>query len=165
MSRLESASHLAQVMGGIAMVVSVAYLSLQIADNNRLLRSQAHYNALDVAQRSFEALLENDTLAGDLTKCSMNAREVSDDTWARCSTYYFMQANGWEYLYYQNQDESIPPEFWAGADGYYSHETTTNPALVRFWEETALGFEEPFRSHIGARVMQNPAHPNTETDR
>ena len=164
MSRLESASHLAQVMGGIAMVVSVAYLALQIADNNRLLRSQAHYNALDVAQRSFEALLENDTLAGDLTKCRLNAREVSDDTWARCSTYYFMEANGWEYLYYQNQDGSIPAEFWVGGDGYYSNEASTNPAWVRFWEESGLAFAEPFRSYIEARVVQNPAHSNDRTD-
>jgi hypothetical protein len=76
-----------------------------------------------------------------------------------------MQANGWEYLYYQNRDGSIPPEFWVGGDGYYSNEARTNPAWVRFWEETALGFAEPFGSYIGARVMQNPAYPAGENDR
>jgi hypothetical protein len=28
----------------------------------------------------------------------------------------FMQFNAWEYLYYQNRDESIPKELWVGAD-------------------------------------------------
>jgi hypothetical protein len=160
MMRLEKAALLAEVLGGVAVVLSVIYLAVQISDNNRLLRSQAHYNALEVAQGTFEALIESDTLAGVLNQCRSNPREVEADVWSRCSTYYFMQANAWEYLFYQHKDESIPPELWVGGDGYFSNEASTNPGWVRFWEDTAIGFGEPFRSYIGERVKQNSEESN-----
>lgn len=40
-SRLENAALIAEVLGGIAVVVSVIYLAMQISDNNRLLCSGA----------------------------------------------------------------------------------------------------------------------------
>jgi hypothetical protein len=48
-SRLETAALISEVLGGVAVLISVIYLALQIADNNRLLRSQSHYNALEAA--------------------------------------------------------------------------------------------------------------------
>ena len=45
---LERTALIAEIFGGCAVVVSVIYLALQISDNNRLLRSQSHYNALEV---------------------------------------------------------------------------------------------------------------------
>jgi hypothetical protein len=75
-------------------------------------RSQSHYNALEIAQRPFETLIEDGPLAGALERCETAPDDVNSEDWKRCSTYYFMQANAWEYLYYQNRDGTIPPEFW-----------------------------------------------------
>jgi len=45
---------IAEIAGAIAIVVSVIYLGVQIRANTKVLRSRAHYNALSLAQRSFE---------------------------------------------------------------------------------------------------------------
>ncbi|MDA1076044.1 MAG: hypothetical protein O3A63_14970 [Proteobacteria bacterium] len=117
-----------------------------------------------VTELGFEILIESDTLAGVLNACRSNPWEVDADAWARCSMYYFMQANGWEYVYYQNEDESIPPELWVGGDGYFSNQASTEPGWVRFWGETAIAFGEPFRSYIDERVVKNPAYSSTKND-
>jgi hypothetical protein len=153
--KLERVALLAEILGGIAVVVSVIYLAFQLSDNNRLLRSQAHFNALEITQRPFEFLIDSETLSSLLLECSSNPRGVDDAPWARCFHYYYMQGNGWEYLYYQHIDDAIHPELWVGADGYFSNEARTNPGWVRFWEEAAIGFGEPFRSYIDDRVAQN----------
>ena len=49
-TKLERWALFAEIAGAIAVVLSVVYLALQVSDNNRLLRSQAHYNALELAQ-------------------------------------------------------------------------------------------------------------------
>jgi hypothetical protein len=54
---------LTEITGVIAVVVSVLYLGLQIRDNTKVLRSQAHYNALSLAQRPMEMMIENESLA------------------------------------------------------------------------------------------------------
>jgi negative regulator of sigma E activity len=49
-ARLEWWALVAEIASAAAVVVSVVYLSRQIRDNNKLLRSQAHYNALSLVQ-------------------------------------------------------------------------------------------------------------------
>src|SRR5205814_10053652 len=51
---LEYWALIAEIAGAIAIVVSVIYLGVQIRANTKVLRSRAHYNALSLAQRSFE---------------------------------------------------------------------------------------------------------------
>lgn len=157
-SLLETAALIAEVLGAVAVVISVIYLALQISDNNRLLQSQSHYNALEAAQRPFELKLASDTLAMELHLCDQDPFAAPEATWERCSIYYFMQANGWEYTYLQHQEEAVPTSLWDGLDGYMGSQAMSNPGWVRFWEETALGFGEPFRSYIDERVRQNPAY-------
>ena len=156
-SKLEQAALTAEIVGGIAVVVSVIYLAVQISDNNRLLRSQAHYNALEVLQRPIEAILESDSLSNALYHCDRMPSDVEESVWPRCSNYYFMQANGWEYTYYQNLDEAIPSELWVGVDGFMKNQAETNPGWVRFWSDASLAFGEPFYSHIAESIEKNPA--------
>ena len=156
--KLERAALIAEIFGGFAVVVSVIYLSLQITDNNRLLRSQSHYNALEVLQRPFEVMLENADLAEILQSCNEDPSSVSEVVWSRCTNYIFMQANGWEYTYYQNLDDAVPPSLWVGVDGYFSNEARTRAGWVRFWKETEGGFGEPFKSYLKDHISENPAY-------
>jgi hypothetical protein len=155
---LEKAALIAEVLGGVAVVVSVIYLGVQISDNTKTLRSQTHYSALEALQRPFEMMLESDLLSQQLVLCRDGPYSVEESVWARCHNYYFMQANGWEYTYYQEVDEALPPSLWPGVDGYMGNEARTNPGWVRFWEESSDGFGEPFRSYIEQRIQENPAY-------
>ena len=156
--RLQRAALIAEIIGGFAVLASVIYLGLQISDNTRILRSQSHYNALETLQRPFEVMLESDSLVEALAQCEAAPFDVSGTIWSRCVNYYFMQANGWAYTYYQEQEGALPPELWPGVEGYFANEARTNAGWVRFWEETAIGFGEPFRTHIDERIRDNPAY-------
>ena len=121
-----------------------------------MLRSQAHYNALEMGHRPLELVLENDSLAGILNQCDRNPYDVLDADWLRCHMYYFVNTNTWEYMYYQNLEESIPAELWLGGDDFYGNQARTKAGWVRFWEETATSFSEPFRTYVDDRVRENP---------
>jgi hypothetical protein len=156
-SRLERVALVAEIAGGVAVVISVVYLAFQIADNNKLLRSQAHYNALELAQRPFELMVATEDLAKIVFECDRHPHDVPESNWQRCKNYYFMQLNSWEYFYYQHLDKAIPPELWGGADGYFTDQVGTKAGYVRFWKETAIGFDEPFRSYARERIESNPS--------
>ena len=125
-TKLERWALFAEIAGAVAVVLSVAYLALQISDNNTLLRSQAHYNALELTQRPLEIMLESENLAGVMVECESDPEVVDQTSWARCSNYYFMQFNGWDYLYYQHDDKSIPAQLWIGADAYFKQQVLAN---------------------------------------
>ena len=147
-AKLERWSSIAEIAGAFAVVMSVIYLAVQVSDNNRLLRSQAHFNALTLGQRPFELMLENENLSKLIVKCDSDPMSVDLADWERCEKYYFMQFNSWEYFYYQFADGSIPPQLWRGADAYFKSEVLTNAGFARYWSEGQIAFDDPFRSYV-----------------
>lgn len=145
---LEYWALIAEIAGAIAIVVSVIYLGVQIRANTKVLRSQAHYNALSLAQRPFELVIENEGLSKVLNTGFVTPEKLSPEEWARCSDYMFMQFNSWEYLYYQHQDDSIPKELWVGGDAYFKQLVAMQPGYGRFWSEFETAFDEPFHSYV-----------------
>jgi hypothetical protein len=147
--KLEGWALVAEIGGAVAVIVSVIYLGRQINNNTKLLRSQAHYNALSLAQKPLEMMVENESLAGAVTECDANPNGVAATTWARCANYYFMQFNSWEY----------PQQLWVGADAYFKTLVQTKPGYVRFWNEMETAFDEPFRSYATQEFRRRAALP------
>ena len=69
----------------------------------------------------------------------------------------FMQFNAWEYFYYQHRDGSIPQELWVGADAYFKGLIATKPGYARFWSESQVSFDEPFRSYAATEFATKSA--------
>ena len=119
----------------------------QMEENTKLLRSQAHHNALALSQRARELLIENENFAHVAHVGKSTPDALSEIDWARCSSYMFLQFNQWEYLYYQHRDGSIPTEYWIGAEDYYRNMVRGRPGYARFWSGNKTSFDEPFRSY------------------
>ena len=130
---------------------------VQMAENTKLLRSQAHHNALTLSQRARELLIENEGFARILNVGWQTPDALSDVDWARCSSYMFLQVNQWEYLYYQHRDGSIPAEYWVGAEDYYRHLVADRAGYARFWSGNKSSFDEPFRSYAAPAFEAKPA--------
>ena len=153
--KLKTLARVAEMAAAVAVVVSVIYLGKQIGDNTKLLRSQSHYNAMSLGQRPLEILVENESLAEAVIQCNASPHSVSVVAWERCSNFYFMQFNAWEYMYYQNIDGSIPPQLWVGSDGYFKSLAKNIPGYVRFWSELQVAFAEPFKSYVTRQFPQS----------
>lgn len=146
-----------EITSVVAVVLSVLYLGLQIRDNTKVLRSQAHYNALSLAQRPMEMMIENEGLATIVNTGYATPEALTADDWARFGNYVFIGFNAWEYLYYQNGDRSIPSELWVGADAYFKGLVAIHPGLTRFWSEYQASFDEPFRTYVADEFAKVPA--------
>ncbi len=129
----------------------------QMAENTKLLRSQAHYNALMLSQRARELLIENEGFARIVQVGHETPDALSEVDWARCSSYMFLQINQWEYLYYQHRDGSIPAEYWVGAEDYYRNMVAGRGGYTRFWSGNKSSFDEPFRSYAALAFEATPA--------
>jgi hypothetical protein len=129
----------------------------QMQENTKLLRSQAHHNALTLSQRARELLIENEGFARIVNVGYTKPESLSDVDWMRSSSYMFLQFNQWEYLYYQHRDGSIPTEYWVGAADYYVNMVAGKPGYARFWSGNKSSFDEPFRSYAALAFTKEPA--------
>ena len=136
---------------------------LEIREQTKLLRSQAHYNALSLSQRAREVLIENKDFVSVMNVGWTTPEALSQDDWTRCSVYMFMQLNAWEYLYYQHREDAILTEYCFGAEAYYGNLVATNPGYARFWSDNRISFEEPFRSYAARELTRNRASADSLT--
>lgn len=151
--RIEVAALIAEIVGAVAVVISVIYLAVQISDSNKELRSQSHYNALSLGQRPFEIELENADLARIVSIGYVDPDQLTDEEWYRFMQYQVMAFNAWEYYYYEHGKDAIPEQLWIGANAYYENNVLTKPGLARFWSEYEHIYAEPFHSYV-ARLFQ-----------
>ena len=147
---LQGLAHIGEFIGGIAIIVSLVYLAMQVSDSNRLLRSQAHYNALMLAQGPGAMMVQNPELSILVGRCQAGDDDLSPAVLARCNHYALMEINGWEYLYYQHLDNSIPPQLWLGSDAYYRNEIQTEAGYAKVWKDYHIAYAEPFHSYVAA---------------
>ena len=145
---LENVYFVSQIVSAVTVVISVLYLAAQIRANNKTLRSQGHYNALVLAQRPFEMIIENEGLARIINIAKTDAKALDAEEWLRASSYIFMQINSWEYLYYQSREKALTEQLWNGANTWFSFQANENAGWARFWAENGAAFDEPFASHV-----------------
>jgi len=134
---------------------------IEMQENTKLLRSQAHHNALTLSQRARELLIENEDFARIIHLGRTTPEALTDVDWSRCSSFMFLQINQWEYLYYQHRDGSIPAEYWVGAEDYYRSMVAGVPGYARFWSGNQSSFDEPFRSYAAASFTGNATPSET----
>ncbi|MEK6721229.1 MAG: hypothetical protein AABZ33_11255 [Chloroflexota bacterium] len=84
---------------------------------------------------------------------------MNEAEWLRCSSHIFLQIDGWEYLYYQHRDRSVPKELWEGEDVFFRNQVAANPGYARFWSENETSFAEPFHSHVAGAFAKKDASP------
>ena len=145
---IDSAAKLAEIISALAVVITVIYLTIQIQGNTMALENQGHYNALSVAQAPIVMVVDNSDLARIVEKGYINPDSLASIDQLRFYDHQFLSFNGWEYLYYANQSESIPKSLWIGADGYFSELINTKPGLIKFWALYKHAFAEPFKSYV-----------------
>ena len=145
---LSNIKKIADILAAAGVLISLLYLGIQVADNNKFLRSQAHYNALEMNISPLVAVISDGELAELLVRCDRGIADLTEGQIRQCDFYYFVLFNTWEYIYYQNIDEALPEAFWEGANAYYSNELKNTQGFRIFWEKYETAFAEHLKSHV-----------------
>ena len=103
-----------------------------------------------LAQGPGTMMVQNPELSILVGRCQSGDDDLSSAVLARCNQYALMEINGWEYLYYQHLDNSIPPQLWLGSDAYYRNEIQTKAGYAKFWKDYHIAYAEPFHSYVAA---------------
>ena len=129
----------------------------QMRENIKVLRTQAHYNALMLFRRPWEIVIENEGVANIVSVGLATPEALSAADWLRCRSHILLSVDAWEYFYYQHRDDSIPKELWVGGDAYFRSLVETQPGLTRFWSEFEGWYDEPFRSYVAEEFAKKRA--------
>ena len=162
--RLEYYALVAEIIGAVAVVVSVIYLAIQIRENTNELQNQGYYNALMMGQRPIEIEVSVPEMSSLMLRGHADPSLLTPAEWERFSKHQFMHFNGWEYYYYAQDAGGIPANLWIGADSFYRGRITKHYGLRQFWAEYQDAFAEPFNSYVDEIYAEYPIPPKKQMD-
>ena len=162
---LADLGNLGDFIGGIAVVVTLVYLAVQVAQNNRLLRA----NTESVRAASWTAISErlvgvNQSLVGDPSLAEIFVREmsapgsISGADRVRFDTLLQSMFIGLENVLKLGTNGSIDPEDWEPWSQHLRN-WLRNPAVRAWWERQRSPYSNAFRARVEALLDETKRPP------
>lgn len=143
---LERGALIADIIGGVAVVISIIYLAYQVGENTDALKVQTSQALLELhIQRAawYQDLDHVEVmLRGDSKPSSLSSAE-----WAMYTKDKATAFNLWEQANYGYRLGGVDEEQWASWDRYFAYSLCT-PGTLYFWEIERHAWGEPFQEHI-----------------
>ena len=107
-------ANLAEIAGTAAIVVSLAYVGVQVHQNTKALQTES-YQSVPAMISQGEYLLAADAELHRLCVSGAGSPEsLSADDWSRFTYFNYPYMGLWEYLYLGTKENTITPATWSG---------------------------------------------------
>ncbi len=137
----------AELLGALGVIITVAYLALQIRQNTKAMRSAAHQTMFDDIHSVQLALSQDPELAKLYLKGNEAYDSLTGEEEIRYGAFAGLLLGEWENVFYQNQQSSVAPEMWKAWDSAY-REIYKQPSVRRVWADRRFQYLESFREHV-----------------
>ena len=160
MTQLESLANLGEIIGAVAVVVSLVYLAVQVRQNTRAQRTENFSRALDriaAIQSSLSGDSETAVVVakGVVDPENLTPRERIRFTWAMYELF-----GAFEFIFLASRETAIPEEVWerwSSAGAWW----LALPGVQVWWQIRPIPFTRSFTAYVEALLENNPTDPET----
>ena len=112
---LEVYTLIAEVVAAVAVVVTLIYISIELRQNTRALRTSAYQDMVGNTMQIVMPLMADRELAGFFYRAQENSETLTDEEKLRWHFLMLACFRHWDNLYYQYRIGNLEAEMW---DGY-----------------------------------------------
>lgn len=155
MTNLESLANLGEIIGAIAVVVSLVYLAVQVRQNTQAQQTENFSRALDRVA-AIQATLSQDTETsvifskGVLDPSELSANERLRFTWAMYELF-----GAFEFMFLASKTKAMPDEVWQRWSSAVAWWLSFSGVQI-WWTVRPIPFTERFTSYVEALLQNNP---------
>jgi hypothetical protein len=152
---LQGLADLGEFISGLVVIVSLAYLAVQVRQNTQSLRTENYARALDrisamQSQFSRDAQFTALFSRGLVDPSTLKPQERIQFTWAA-----FEMFGAFEFMFHQSHARAIPDEVWerwsATAAWWLSF-----PGIQAWWAARPAPFSASFTDYVEASIREKP---------
>ena len=142
----EAIGAIGEIVGAMAVFVSLVYLALQIRNQNKESRVSSVHEITEAFRQSIESLSRPD-IAPLYVRGVKGLDELEE--WERLAFIALVQglARVWEEAYYQHSEGRLDDSIWAAMDAQYT-DWVSAKGLQEFWQLRKLYYRSEFREHV-----------------
>jgi hypothetical protein len=158
---IESIANYADVISGIAVIVSLIYVGVQVRSNTNTARSAAAHSVHEAYATWYRMLASDAALAQLVTDGLRDYSSISEVDKARfvCTFMAFISCSQDAFIKWR--EGSLSAELWMGWELVMMN-LVSAPGGKDFWNERSYLFGQEFRSHVENVIMNRKPHPNAK---
>ena len=154
----EAVGAIGNVVGGIAVTITLVYLVVQVKQNNKLLR----LNTANVVTEELQAMFSLLASDKDLSEIFIEAGKFEVLEGVNRVRYYTFTNNLmriYENAYLQNLEKSIPKAHWVGLTRLLI-DYTDMPAFASYWHDRKHWGSDEFVEYMESEIISLRAKPD-----
>jgi hypothetical protein len=153
--KLSDWAHVAEIVGAVAVIVTLAYLAVQIEQNTIAVEASTRQGRLAYGREQAELLITQPGLAQLVMKAEKNANDLSDEERLLFYEFTTWRMATWELTYQEYVDGLIDEETWLAWDGYYLLFVEGKPGYRKFYDDTRPQWDSRFMAHVDKSLGLN----------
>ncbi len=143
----------AEIIGAVAVVVSLIYVGASVNQNTNALMV-ANHQALVAMDQSTTDWLKDPEFASTMDIASDEADQLSSVQKRQLYSYYAGKLNAWEFAFLTHENEMMADNIWIGWDAHYR--TVLNAEAVRnFWQLDRESWSPAFKRYVDS-ILAGP---------
>lgn len=149
---LETLANFGEFVGGIAVIVSLVYLAVQIRSNTNAVKAQAvaTWHSASVSDR--EAIYTDQETTEFLVRLGTNYDPKSTEEWLRFGSYVTQLLNSWEMLYVQSTLGLVDEAFLESKSVRYT-QMVAFPGVLAWWNTSGKdAYVKEFVAYVDRRL-------------
>jgi hypothetical protein len=131
---LNELGSLGEFMSGLAVVVTLVYLAIQIRHNTRAVRSSMHQDMVESTLRIAESLSDNADIARIVLKSDEDYDNLTKEELIRFEAYAERVFSNFESVFYSYRNSMLEEDLWESWESSYLADISRD-AMRRFWHE------------------------------
>jgi hypothetical protein len=157
---LEDLGNIGEFVGAVAVVVSLLYLAIQIRQNTRSLRAQAHQSITSHIAELNRTIVESAEVAAIMEQGLADPLQLSASDRRRFNAYNSARFRHYDNLFYQYRAGTLEESQWRGFDNLLRFHFQ-QPGISRWWGDNTPYYSDEFVEYV-ARIRAGLARPQLD---
>ena len=145
---LKKTALLAEIIGGVGIVVSILYLALEVSENTKNTQISNHLALIEQNSEFRYLRMANPELVEIVLKGSSNVPSLSEVDRSRFRTYALQSFDMWETAFLMSESDVLPTGTWEVWDSSWCNGLKA-PGFRALWDE---GMSNNFTDHFRRNV-------------
>ena len=158
---LNDLANIGQVIGAIAVVISLFYVASQIRQNTNAVRSATAQTVHEHFAKWYHLVAADDELAQIVPKGLRDYASLSEKERVRLVATFMAFLSYSQNAFLKWREGLLAPQLWRGWELVIMN-LVCAPGGKAFWKERAYMFGDEFRSYIETDLMKREPHPDAK---
>ncbi len=152
---LQEWSNLAEIVGSVAIILSLVFVGLQILDSTRQMRTSTAYNATLALQTWYNELGTNEQAAKIFRQGMRDPTSLSKDEQVQFLMCIHSALLAYQTIYFVGTEGTLDAALYKAMVST-SEASVTTPGFAWYWQQRSHNFTDEFRGFIDQLIAAKP---------